>query len=219
MKKLLLVALLFLSLAAVGAAVPTEEKAWLGLVATYDEHAAEGRLKVVSIHPEGPAGKAGLKEGDVISRVNGTTFRFPDWTATVAAGGPFAWAKPGDTLRLELLRAEGKKVLEIVAAAPPPAIVEEQRQFRAALAQRRGPEVLDRLARRKSLLVVRKAKDGASLTVEGQDLTADDAAALEHHFTNSRLRLLFAPLEPGGTKRLQLSIDPDTGEPAVEAVP
>lgn len=70
---------------------------------------AKGRLVIEEVQPESPAAKAGLKKGDVVTRVGEQTVRTPEafreWLQTRG---------PGDEIKLGLLRDD--KVTEITAA-------------------------------------------------------------------------------------------------------
>lgn len=210
----------FLLLTSAGPLAAEGSAAWLGLVVTYQDEAAiqEGRMTVTTVYPGSPAAQAGLKVGDQISRVNEVAFRFESWTATVAGGGPFVWAKPGDHIRMTILRGAKTEILDVVAASPPAAIVEERRIFQSSLVERRGPEVFDALARRGASLRVQREKAGGSLAVEAEGLSPRDLGAVSHFLSTSRLRTFFARLEPGQSMRVKLDIDPDTGDPRVEGI-
>lgn len=192
--------------------------AWVGLVVTYEDRPelAEGRMTVATVHPEGPAAKAGLRVGDVICRVNGQTFRFPDWTATVSQGGPFSWAKPGEVLRMAVERGEKTEILEVVAMVPPAAIVEERQKFQASLAERRGPQVFDALARRGAVVEIEREVADGPLRAVAKELTSEEQAALSSYFNSTRLRVLFVKLAPGKTQLVQLGTDAETGETKIE---
>lgn len=215
-----LLAVLFL-LALGGALRAAGAEAWLGLNVTYqdDPAARAGRMTIVAVYPDSPAAAAGLRVGDVITRVNGVPFRFQDWTVTVASGGPFTWVAPGDRVRCTFVRGGRTENLEIVAAALPPGFAEERRKHREKLVERRGPEVFDALAKKGALLRVEKKSASSPLAVAADGLAPDDAAALAHFFDTSRLRLLFTQLQPGQTMKLRLSLQPGSAEPKVEVVP
>jgi S1-C subfamily serine protease len=68
---------------------------YLGITFTKD---TEG-LQVTEVKPEGPAAKAGVKEGDVIVKIDGTDINtFADLAQTIAQ------KKPGETIPIEILR-------------------------------------------------------------------------------------------------------------------
>ena len=76
-----------------GGAVDSDVAAALGIAAN------RGEL-VASVEPTGPAAKAGLRAGDVITRVNGTEIT-PDTTLTYLV----AAMPPGQSARLDILRS------------------------------------------------------------------------------------------------------------------
>ena len=195
--------------------------AWLGLNVTYQDDPARraGSMTVVNIYPESPAARAGLRVGDVITHVNGVAFRFPDWTATVAQGGPFSWVSPGERVRCTLVRGGKTEEIEVVAAALPPEAAEERRQHQEKLIERRGPEVFDALARKGTLLRVERKAASGPLVVAADGLASDDAAALAFFLDGSRLRLLFTRLQAGETMKLRLGLQPGSQEPKIEVIP
>jgi hypothetical protein len=198
-----------------------DEPGYVGISVRYEDEPelAEGRMTIVTVYPDSPAARAGLREGDVISRVNDAAFRFEDWTLTVSNGGPFAWARPGDRLRLTLWRAGKAETYEVVATARSPAIAEEQRKHRATLVKWRGPEVFAQLASRGAVVTIRRSEAGGPLSAEAGGLSDEDNAALSYYFNNDHLSEFLTRLEPGSTKRLKLGIKPGTGETTVEAIP
>lgn len=215
-----LLALLFLLALGTASRASAGSDAWLGLNVTYqdDPAARAGRMTIVTIYPESPAARAGLRVGDVITRVNDVPFRFQDWTATVASGGPFTWVAPGDRVRCTFIRHGKAQDLEIVAAALPPELAEERRKHKEKLSERRGPEVFDALARKGALVRVERMEAG-SIEAASEGLAQEDAAALAHFLDTSRLRLLFSQLKAGQAMKLRLGLKPGTEEPRIEVVP
>jgi serine protease Do len=71
-------------------------------------------LLVLEVAPHSSAERAGLLVGDVITGVDGRTFRDP--TDLLTALGD---ASAGDALRLDLLRGGDALVLDVVRAGPP----------------------------------------------------------------------------------------------------
>jgi S1-C subfamily serine protease len=81
--------------------VTNSHRAYLGVrVATV----TGGGVLLTQVDPNGPAGKAGLKAGDVIIQINGVDV--PDAAALTAA---LAGLKPGDVVKLTVVRADGSQ--------------------------------------------------------------------------------------------------------------
>lgn len=197
-----------------------DDAGYLGFSVDYQEEKAqgEGRMAIAALYPSSPAAEAGLKVGDVVTRINGATFRFADWMATVENGGPFARTKAGDRIGLTLSRAGRTLEVELIAAVPPPEIAEARRRQREKLLPQIGVKVLDRLSEEGALVQVEKLPPGGHLRASAAGLTADDAEALSHLLATSRLRVLFDEIEPGGSVQLQLRMRPGTDEPSIEVV-
>lgn len=210
-----------LSLMAAVTAPAAAGDAWLGISVSYqmDPSTGGGRMTVATVYPEGPAATAGLKVGDVITEVHGVAFQFPDWTATVAKGGPFTWVRSGERVRFSVSRHGKAEVVEIVAAEMPPKIVEERRRHQEKVLVRRGPELLDRLARQGSLLRLKRETQGGPISVAAEGLGPGDAVALARFLEESRLRDLFARLQAGQTMKVRLGLEPLSEEMKIEVIP
>lgn len=219
MNRLVALSLITLALLATGTAL-ADGGGYLGLSVDYNDVPAqgEGRMTIATVYPSSPAAHAGLEIGDVVTRINGAAFGFADWTATVEKGGPFSQTKAGDRVGLTLSRAGRTFVVELLAVVPPPAIAEERRRQREKLLPQIGVKVLDRLSEESALVRVEKLPPEGHLRASAVGLEEKDAAALSHLLATSRLRVLFAGLEPGGSLQLQLGMRPDTGEPSIEVV-
>jgi len=204
-----------------------ESSGYLGMNVSYRDEPArgEGRMTIETVYPGSPAAAAGLVKGDVLARVNGTTFRFPDWDATMESGGPFTWVAAGDRVRLGLLRGGEALEIEVVAVAPPPEVVAARRRVQSQRLLQKGDSILVRLARQGTTLAVERPPAGArgedgeaSLRVSSPGLPELDARALSLYLSTSRLRTLFTNLEPGGSLRLKLGIHPGTEDPSIEVL-
>ena len=89
-----------------------EEKGFIGLKFKWDED--KKVAEVLETVKDSPAEKAGLKEGDIVSKINGKESRdSQDFVDKVRA------AKPGDTLTLTLSR-DGKEMEIKVKAGKAP---------------------------------------------------------------------------------------------------
>ncbi|BAU23459.1 serine protease [Caldimicrobium thiodismutans] len=97
------------------------ERGWLGVViqdltpSLAEElgiKAKEGVL-VVEVVPDSPAAKAGLKEKDVILRINGKEIK-----NSAELRSTILLIKPGTTVDLEIIRGSERKTLKVVIEAP-----------------------------------------------------------------------------------------------------
>lgn len=202
-----------------------ESSGYLGMNVSYQDEPAlgEGRMTVEIVYPGSPAARAGLSKGDVLTRVNGITFRFADWTATMESGGPFTWVAAGDRVRLSLLRSGKPIEIEVVAVTPPAEVVAARQSLQSKLLMQKGNLVLDRLSRQGTTVEVQLSRvegqpAGDRLRVSAPGLTDLDAEALALYLSSSRLRILFAKLEPGGSLRLELATHPGTDDPSIEVL-
>jgi serine protease Do len=113
---------------------------------------------VASVEPSGPAAKAGIKQGDVIVKINGSDVTYDNTLSYVVANTPI-----GATVPIELIRdGQRKTVSATIAQRPAESVV----QARAGLA----PET-DESDTTKSAPGIEAAK--ASLGITLQPLTAD----------------------------------------------
>jgi hypothetical protein len=84
---------------------------------------------VYSIERNGPADKAGIRRGDVITRVNGHD------VVTAEGGKAFATAKPGQIVKFTVIRGNDSKVFNVKAAqtqTPRPALAQTTRSLERA---------------------------------------------------------------------------------------
>jgi Do/DeqQ family serine protease len=65
---------------------------------------AERGAVILSVDPEGPAGKSGLAEGDIVTALNGTEIKTSD-----VFRNTIAMIKPGTTVELQVVRKSGNK--------------------------------------------------------------------------------------------------------------
>ncbi len=89
--------------------------AWLGFSYSNARIAAESgeRIRVEEVHDGSPADRAGLREGDLIRRVNGLNAT-PALVASLASS-----LQPGDTVRLQIRRGSNTQEVRVIAARPP----------------------------------------------------------------------------------------------------
>ena len=100
-----------------------------GFSSRYFEEGGEGRVEIRRITPGGPAEKAGIRPGDVVTAVNGLEFRFEgewDWMRSLG------WAEAGVPIDFSL-RRDGKPL--VLALTPGAASAEHQRRFAEHLAK------------------------------------------------------------------------------------
>lgn len=82
--------------------------------ADYGLKADQPGLVVLSVAPDGPAQKAGLKEGDILLALDGKTFESPETL------GAFAWGtSPGKSVQAEFLHDGKSRTATIVVGTTP----------------------------------------------------------------------------------------------------
>ena len=97
------------------AAAPRREPGYLGLVA--DDKNDRGRgVRILEVRPGGPADKAGLKPGDLITGLGGMRLRQMSEMALI-----LKQVRPGGSVRFEVLRDGQKQQMELTAVGRPPA--------------------------------------------------------------------------------------------------
>lgn len=89
-------------------------RAWLGFAyAAETPRGQPGGLRITDVSDDSPAARAGLREGDVLLRVNGLN-------ATMQLVGSLAGSlEPGDTVRLRVERSGRARDVRVIAAKPP----------------------------------------------------------------------------------------------------
>jgi S1-C subfamily serine protease len=85
---------------------------YLGITFTKD---TEG-LQVTEVKPEGPAAKAGVKEGDVIVKIDGTDLKEADTGELVKLVGG---TRPGTVIAVDVRRGKDALTLKIKLGARP----------------------------------------------------------------------------------------------------
>ncbi|ANM28755.1 hypothetical protein ABI59_02710 [Acidobacteria bacterium Mor1] len=85
--------------------------AWLGVLV---RDAVDGGVQVVAVVPGGPASRVRLRDGDLLLTVNGEQLVGPD-----ALGTALREVRPGEAVRVEVLR-DGERLRREVLAAPRP---------------------------------------------------------------------------------------------------
>ena len=86
---------------------------YLGITFTKD---SDG-LQVTEVKPDGPAAKAGVKEGDVIFKIDATDLKDADTTELVKLVGGM---RPGTVIALEIHRGKDPRTLKVKLGARPP---------------------------------------------------------------------------------------------------
>jgi S1-C subfamily serine protease len=85
---------------------------YLGITFTKD---TEG-LQVTEVKPEGPASRAGVKEGDVIVKIDGTDLKEADTSELVKLVGGM---RPGTVIAVDVRRGKDPLTLKIKLGARP----------------------------------------------------------------------------------------------------
>ncbi len=75
----------------------------------------KGGVVVQNVMPDGPAGKAGLKSGDVIVSLNGASLKDGDKSPSRTLRSRMRSVKPGEKIKLEYLRDGKKHTAEVTA--------------------------------------------------------------------------------------------------------
>jgi S1-C subfamily serine protease len=86
---------------------------YLGITFTKD---SDG-LQVTDVKPEGPAAKAGVKEGDVIQKIDAADLRDADTNELVKMVGAM---RPGTVIAVDIRRGKEMLTLKIKLGARPP---------------------------------------------------------------------------------------------------
>ena len=87
------------------------ERPWLGLSTTTS---TTGGAQVGAVNAGGPAGQAGVREGDTVTRIDGKAISDPDGVADAIASHA-----PGDRIEVELRRGGAEQTLEITLGTRP----------------------------------------------------------------------------------------------------
>jgi S1-C subfamily serine protease len=204
-----------------GTAAKTAGRPYLGIGAAVaaEEGAGQTGVTVGAVSPGGPAGKAGLKEGDRIVRAGDKEVKtFQDLTSALAGH------KPGDKLALKVLR-EGKEQAFTVTLGDAP----KARAYLGVHAQSLTPALKDHLGLGvdKGALVTQVLPDSpaARAGLEEEDVVTqvgDKAVA-----TPEELRDALQQVGPGkeveltvarGRESVKLKVSPQEA-PAVSALP
>ena len=98
--------------APVGAATAAEDKGYIGIMFKFDDD--KKTATVLETTADGPAAKAGVKAGDVITKIDGKAIDSSD--AFVQKVGD---VKPGDTLTLTVTRDGKDKEVKVKAGKRP----------------------------------------------------------------------------------------------------
>ena len=89
------------------------ERPWLGLATSAPATGGSG-AQVGSVTAGGPAEKAGVRQGDTVTEVDGKAITDPDGVADAIAG-----RAPGDRIELEVTRGGAEQTLEITLGTRP----------------------------------------------------------------------------------------------------
>jgi S1-C subfamily serine protease len=108
-----------------------ENRPWFGMSVRPTLDQARGRvLHVERTVAEGPSHRAGIRPGDIITRINGDSLQHvDDLDFLLFVGGQ----KPGDRLRFEVVRAGKSQIITVtVGVLPASAVAGWQRALQAA---------------------------------------------------------------------------------------
>jgi putative serine protease PepD len=86
----------------------TIKRAYLGVETSPASPTKPNGAAVVSVVPGGPADRAGIKQGDVITKIDGTTVQDPN-----AISAAVARKQPGDKITVELERSLGTQDIDV----------------------------------------------------------------------------------------------------------
>ncbi len=187
---------------------PTEEpRGFIGFRRIYEEHEGQGRLRIHSVTPGGPAEKAGLLKDDLIVAVNGAGFRFSTDLEKLEA---FDWLRPGDRLDLAVLRGADRLTVGLVAGTMPRELVQVWRQLKKDARQSEQLRILRLLGRGGGIeITVAKSAPGSPLAFSAAGHPAKSFAYLEEYVraVGPMMGEIFDRLEPGDRFTLQVDTE------------
>jgi S1-C subfamily serine protease len=132
---LVLFAISMLAAPAVYAAGKQEALPWLGMGFTWQSASEQRFLHVRKVTPDGPASRAGVLPGDIITTINGQRVDIGDELDLLLF---LAERKPGDRLKMAVTRAgERRNLVVVVGTAPEASRDAWTRNLRTARERRR----------------------------------------------------------------------------------
>lgn len=189
---------------AIGDRPAAQNQGYLGFSFAYQESSGgEGGFRILRVVAKGPAALAGLLEGDVVTKIDGLAFRFPDWERNPV--NPFKWVEPGTELHLTVAREQKTIPIQAVPRPFPMGDIEADMKRQAKLAW--GDRTFDRLAAMGVDIGVERRKDG-KLVVEAKGVDAFDLEALATTLDGRIGQVFRLKLAPGQSQRLRLDLDP-----------
>ncbi len=101
--------------------------AWLGLGFTWHRGTAgqQNFPRVQKVTPAGPADRAGIKAGDIITTINEQPIGFSDQLEFILYLSTF---RPGDKLRVKLVRQGAEMLVSVVLGTMPPELREQWKE-------------------------------------------------------------------------------------------
>ncbi|MCP3998689.1 MAG: PDZ domain-containing protein [bacterium] len=188
----------------------------LGLVVSMAESTEDsGSLRVVRVQPGGPAAKAGVKIGDLVSEINGKPCNV---LSDLDIPHLFEWVKAGDKVSLKVEREASTVDVVVEAIEMPSEAVARQHGQRELIATSHARELLVKKSTA-SALVIKVRKIGAdSLELEADGLSRETLERIEPLFRSPPYDRFVTGLDSGAETTLRFSWDPASSKMDVDSI-